>query len=276
MSFHPEYDSAFLELAPRERIAALLDPGDVCVELLGPFDRIASPWLSQSNLVAQADDGVAVIRGCIDGKEVVAIAIEPSFEGGSIGEVGGAKIASALELAAESSCAGRPVAALLLLETGGVRLNEANLGLSAIADIQRAMLELRELAPIVSVVAGPVGCFGGMSLAAALSTYVLGTRYGRFGMNGPEVIEQEAGPAEMDASDREAVWSIYGCEARERSGFIDALVPATSRSLAQAVRAALHGTLPRARRVPAAERLSSLQHSLNVLSAKEAKHVPLA
>jgi len=126
-----------------------------------------------------------------------------------------------------------------LLETGGVRLGEANLGLAAIAEIQRGILELRELAPVIAVVAGPVGCFGGMSLAAALCTQIIGTKYGRLGMNGPEVIEQEAGPEELDASDREAIWKTYGCEARFAAGLIDALVPANAASLAQAVHAAL-------------------------------------
>ncbi len=57
----------------------------------------------------------------------MALSIEGAFQGGSIGEVSGAKIAGALELALRDCEAGQPVWPILLLETGGVRLQEANL-----------------------------------------------------------------------------------------------------------------------------------------------------
>lgn len=227
--------TGLLELSPRERLAALLD-GHYFAELAGPFDRIHSPWLLTQGIVPQSDDGVIVVRGTLEGKEIVGIAIEGSFEGGSIGEVGGAKIATALELAAESCRKGRPVAALLLLETGGVRLQESILGLAAIAAIQSAIIELRELAAVVAVVAGPVGCFGGMSLAAELCTYIVGTPHGRLGMNGPEVIEQEAGADEIDSGDRELIWQIVGCEARMRDGWIDTFVQDEIQDISRAIR----------------------------------------
>ena len=226
------------ELSPRERLAALFDMGSL-VELAGPFDRIRSPWLAEQGMISQADDGTVVVHGRIDQRDVVAVAIDHRHEGGSIGEVGGAKIVAALHLAAQSCRSGRPTAALLLLETGGVRLQEATLGLAAIAEIHQAIVELRELAPVLAVIAGPTGCFGGMSLAAALCTKILATRHGRLGMNGAEVIEQEAGPQELDASDRELVWRLIGSEARLRDGFIDALFEDDTKALADAVRAAL-------------------------------------
>jgi malonate decarboxylase beta subunit len=230
--------STFQELSARERLAALLDGGQFR-ELVGPFDRVGSPWLEPQGLVPQSDDGVVVVRGKTSGHAIVAIAIEAAFEGGSVGEVGGAKIAAALELAAESCRADDPIAALLLLESGGVRLQEANLGLAGIARIQSAIVGLRELAPVVAVVAGPTGCFGGMSLAATLCTWIIGTAHGRLGMNGPEVIEQEAGPDELDATDRELIWKLIGCEARYRQGLIDAFVADNAPSIAKAIGAAL-------------------------------------
>jgi len=234
----PDIQGSFQELSPRERLAALLDLGHFR-ELAGPFDRIGSPWLQQQGLVPQSDDGVIAVRGSVDGHAVVAIAIEGGFEGGSIGEVGGAKIATALELAAESSRLGQPVAALLLLETGGVRLQEATLGLAAIAAIHTAILNLSAYVPVIAVIAGPVGCFGGMSLAAQLCTHIIGTPYGRLGMNGPEVIEQEAGADEIDASDRELIWQLVGCEARFRDGWIDTFVPDDLSALAAAIHSAV-------------------------------------
>ena len=90
---------SFIELGARERARALLDAGTMR-ELIGPFDRLASPWLAAQGVVTQADDGVVVARGRIDGQSAVVLAIEGAYQGGSMGEVGGAKIAGALELAA--------------------------------------------------------------------------------------------------------------------------------------------------------------------------------
>ncbi|WP_288454279.1 biotin-independent malonate decarboxylase subunit beta [uncultured Acinetobacter sp.] len=214
---------SFIELGARERAKALLDAGTFR-ELLDPFSRVMSPWLIQQNIVPQADDGVVVAKGHLEDRPVVIVAIEGGFQGGSLGEVGGAKIASALELAVEDNQKGIPTAAILLLETGGVRLQEANLGLAAIAEIQAAIVALRQYQPVIAVIAGSVGCFGGMSIAAALCSYLIMTQEGRLGLNGPQVIEQEAGVNEYDSKDRPFIWSITGGEQRVKTGLADAFV----------------------------------------------------
>lgn len=213
---------SFIELSARNRAKALLDK-DSFRELLGPFDRIMSPWLEPQGIVPQADDGMVVARGTIDGKETVVIAIEGAFQGGSMGEVSGAKMAAALELAAEDCRQGKPVQAVLCLETGGVRLQEANLGLAAIADIHAAIVDLRRYVPVIGVIAGTVGCFGGMSIAAGLCSYLVVTREARLGLNGPQVIEQEAGVAEYDSKNKPFIWQMTGGEIRTRVGFTDRL-----------------------------------------------------
>lgn len=212
---------SFTELGARQRARALLDAGSFR-ELFDPFAGVQSPWLERQGIVPQADDGVVVARGLLDGQPAVLAAIEGAFQGGSLGEVSGAKIAGALELAAEDNRNGVPTRALLLLETGGVRLQEANLGLAAIAEIQAAIVDLQRYQPVVAVIAGPVGCFGGMSIAAGLCSYVLVTREARLGLNGPQVIEQEAGIAEYDSRDRPFIWSLTGGEQRFASGLADA------------------------------------------------------
>lgn len=141
-----------------------------------------------------------------------------------MGEVSGAKMAAALELAAEDNRNGIPTQAVLCLETGGVRLQEANLGLAAIADIHAAIVDLRRYTPVVGIIAGTVGCFGGMSIAAALCSYLIVTREARLGLNGPQVIEQEAGIEEYDSRNRPFIWSMTGGEIRAASGLVDALV----------------------------------------------------
>lgn len=213
----------FIDLSARKRIAALLDDGSMR-ELLTPFDRVTSPWLEKQGIVPQFDDGVVIARGTLNGTSVVAAAIEGGFQGGSLGEVGGAKIAGALELAVEENRRGNPTAAVLMLETGGVRLQEANLGLAAIAEIQSAIVELRQYQPVIAVVTGPVGCFGGMSITAGLCSYLVITREGRLGLNGPQVIEQEAGAVEYDSRDRGQIWGLTGGIQRHATGLVDAFV----------------------------------------------------
>jgi malonate decarboxylase beta subunit len=228
---------SFIELSARERAAAVLDEGTFR-ELLGPFDRIESPWLPLQGIVCQADDGAVIARGTIDGEPAVVAAIESAFQGGSIGEVSGSKIAAALELALADCERGKIVRPVILFETGGVRLQEANLGLAVIAEIQSAIVALRAHVPVVGVIAGMVGCFGGMSLAAALCSTLVMTKQGRLGMNGPEVIEQEAGIEELDSSDRRQVWQLIGGEQRTQTGFADALVEDAVDDVRVAVRAA--------------------------------------
>jgi malonate decarboxylase beta subunit len=214
---------SFIELTARERAKSLFDSG-TGRELIGPFDRIESPWLAMQGVTPQADDGCIVMRGTIGGNQAVVIAFNGSFQGGGIGEVSGAKLTAALDLACRDSENGQPTGAVLLLETGGVRLQEANLGLAAVAEIISSIIALRAHAPVISVIAGPVGCFGGMSLAAGVSSYIVMTREGRLGLNGPEVIEEESGVGEFDASDRALIWSIYGGQQRYSQGLIDVLV----------------------------------------------------
>ncbi|CAM4105130.1 biotin-independent malonate decarboxylase subunit beta [Acinetobacter pragensis] len=234
---------SFIELGARERVRTLLDDGTFR-ELLDPFARVMSPWLIQQNIVPQADDGVVVAKGTLQNRPVVAIAIEGVFQGGSLGEVGGAKIAGALELAVEDNQKGIPTAAILLLETGGVRLQEANLGLAAIAEIQAAIVALRQYQPVVAVIAGSVGCFGGMSIAAALCSYLIMTQEGRLGLNGPQVIEQEAGLQEYDSKDRPFIWSISGGEQRVASGLADAFVDDDREQIRQQILTYLSQGLP--------------------------------
>jgi malonate decarboxylase beta subunit len=234
---------SFIELNARERAQCLMD-SDSWRELVGPFDRIESPWLPAQGIAPQSDDGCVVLKGTVAGEAVVVIALEGGFQAGSMGEVSGAKMSTALDLAAQDSQNGTKTTAILLLETGGVRLQEANLGLAVVAEVMASMLALRRHAPIITVIAGTVGCFGGMSLAAGLSSYLVMTREARLGLNGPEVIEQESGLEEFDSSDHALVWAIDGGEQRVAMGVADELVLDDVRSIAAAVRRYVAAGLP--------------------------------
>jgi malonate decarboxylase beta subunit len=255
----PLLRDSFIELPARERARSLLDAGTFR-ELLGPFDKIESPWLPLQGVVCQADDGCVIARGTLDGEPAVIAAIESAFQGGSIGEVSGSKIAAALDMALRDCERGKIVRPVVLFETGGVRLQEANLGLAVIAEIQAAIVALRRHVPVVGVIAGMVGCFGGMSLAAALCSYLVVTKQARLGMNGPEVIEQEAGIEELDASDRRRVWQLIGGEQRTAAALADQRVDDD----VDALRAAVHSAF--ARGVPAAHRSEQVDTFLERLA----------
>ena len=242
---------SFIELNARERAEILFDTG-TSRELAGPFDRMESPWLAMQGVTPQADDGCVVMKGRISGQSTVVIALEGAFQGGSLGEVSGEKLTAALDLACADNEKGIRTNAVMLLETGGVRLQEANLGLASIAEIMASILVLRRHVPVICIIAGTVGCFGGMSLAAGLASYVVMTREARLGMNGPEVIEQTSGVEEFDSSDRALIWAIHGGEQRFAMGLADALVEDDAQQMVEAIQSFI------AKGVPAVHRSSEI------------------
>jgi malonate decarboxylase beta subunit len=259
--------TSFVELDARARARALLDPGTFR-EVIDPFSRLESPWLAAQSIVPERDDGAVIVRGRLDGEPAVIVALQGAFQAGSLGEVSGAKIAGALELALadhEQGIATRPV---LLAESGGVRLQEAHLGLAAAAEIGAAIVALRARIPVVLVTAGPVGCFGGMGLCAGLCSHLIVTREARLGLNGPEVIEQEHGIEELDARDRPLVWSLTGGEQRHATGLADALVDDDVEAMREAVRE------PFRRGRPTEPRSAQVQRFLELIAAIDPSEPP--
>jgi len=61
---------SFIELDARARAQSLMDPGS-WRELVGPFDRIESPWLPLQQIAPQSDDGCVVLKGAIAGTPTV-------------------------------------------------------------------------------------------------------------------------------------------------------------------------------------------------------------
>jgi biotin-independent malonate decarboxylase beta subunit len=118
---------SYYEATSRERLAGILDSGSFR-EILPPTARTLSPHLQALDLPAAFDDGVVIGAGRLDGLSVLIAAQEGGFMGGAVGEVQGAKIVGLLERARNERAAG----VVLLLESGGVRLQEANAGLIAV------------------------------------------------------------------------------------------------------------------------------------------------
>lgn len=198
--------TSYYEASARTRVAVLLDPGSFR-EILPPAARVTSPHLTQLGTPAAFDDGIIVGEGLLAGQAVLIAAQEGGFMGGAVGEVHGAKLTGLLERAVLT----RPAAVLLLVESGGVRLHEANAGLIAVSEIMRAVLAARAAGvPVLVLDGGQFGCFGGMGIAARLCDAVIISEEGRLGLSGPEVIETTCGVEEFDSRDRALVWRTVG------------------------------------------------------------------
>jgi len=222
--------SSYLESNARERVQRLFDAGSF-QEFLPPAARVISPHLGQLDAPVSFDDGVVVGSALLGGQPVLAAAQEGGFMGGAVGEVHGAKLVGLLRRA----IAERPAAVLLLLETGGVRLHEANAGLIAVSEVMRAVLDARAAGiPVVSLVGGSNGCFGGMGIVARCTNSIVMSEEGRLAMSGPEVIETAGGVEEFDSRDRALVWRTTGGKHRYLLGDCQAIVPDTVAAFRQA------------------------------------------
>lgn len=215
--------NSFVELNGRQRAFSLLDE-NTGREIVGPEFDFISPHLEPQNIVPESDDGVIIAKGKLDGKAAVIISIEGGFQGGGIGEVSGAKIVAALEKTLEDNKSGIKEYPVIVLDTGGVRLQEANYGLLSISEIQNAVIALKEYVPVIGIVPGRVGSFGGMSITSAILSYLITTPKARIALNGPEVIEQEAGVREFDSSDKNLIWDTLGTRQRVETGIADEVV----------------------------------------------------
>lgn len=254
--------NSFVECRGRERARVLLDE-NTFREFLDPFEGFESPHLEQQGIVPQSDDGVVIGKGELHGHPVVVISIEGSFQGGGIGEVSGAKIAGVLEKVLEETKSGNKIYPIFIFDTGGVRLQEANYGLLSIAEIGAAIVALREFVPVIGIIPGKIGAFGGMSINAGLCSTLIMTQEGRLGLNGPEVIEQEAGIQEFDSTDRQLIWNTIGGKQRVASGFADIEVDDDIRSFRQAIEAEIQKGNPERPRSAQVERYFSFIGSVN-------------
>ncbi|MNR79313.1 Malonyl-S-ACP:biotin-protein carboxyltransferase MADC [compost metagenome] len=216
---------SFLERTARQRVADLLD-SDSFSEILPPSERHYSPHLPVLGQSVAFDDGIVIGSGLLSGAKVLIAAQEPAFMGGSVGEIHGAKLTGLLELAVKQAAGPqRPAAVLLLLDTGGVRLHEANAGLIAISEIQRAVFEVRHAGiPVIVLIGGSNGCYGGIGIVAKCCDHMIISEEGRLSVSGPEVIEAAKGVEEFDARDRALVWRTMGGKHRYLMGDADLIV----------------------------------------------------
>ncbi|MGM8900623.1 carboxyl transferase domain-containing protein, partial [Psychrobacter sp. 1Y4] len=141
---------SFYEKTARNRIASIVDKGSF-QEILKPGSIPVSPNLASLDIVGSFDDGVIIGQATIQDQPIYMIAQEGKFMGGAVGEIHGAKIVGTLLKAIED----KPKAVVFFVDSGGVRLHEANAGLITISEIMRAMLKVRDAGiPIITVIGG--------------------------------------------------------------------------------------------------------------------------
>ena len=251
----------YFEASARARVAGLADEGSF-VEFCPPGLRHTSPHLARLDAPVAFDDGVVVGAAALAGRPVLIAAQEGRFNGGAVGEVHGAKIRGLLERARRD----QPAAVLLLVDSGGVRLHEANAGLIAMSEIMRALLAAQAAGvPVIALVGGSCGAFGGMGIVTRLCDAVIMSEEGRLGLSGPEVIETVKGVGEFDSRDRSLVWRVTGGKLRRALGEASMLVDDD----VAAFRAAAASCLDHLHRAPAD--LEALQAAQAELEARRSR-----
>jgi malonate decarboxylase beta subunit len=227
-------EADWYEASARERVAGLLDPNSFS-EFLDPAERAMSQHLAQFGLTGAFDDGMIVGRGQLARQGVFIAAQEGRFLGGAFGEVHGAKLVGLLRAACEGASNGGPKAVLLLLDTGGVRLQEANAGELAISEIIRGIINARSAGiAVVALIGGRSGAFGGGGIVTACCSRIVVSEHARISVSGPEVIETNKGVEEFDSKDRALVWRITGGRTRLLLGGADSYVKGSIRDFREA------------------------------------------
>src|SRR6516165_6551917 len=155
---------------PRERLAALFDPGTLELLPAGGDER--------GEVVA----GVGLVHGA----GAVAFASDPRIQGGAMGGVGCAAI-----VAAYTEAVSRGVPIVGLWHSGGARLAEGVASLHAVGTVFAAMTAASGRVPQISVVLGPAA--GGAAYGPALTDVVILSGQGRIFVTGPDVVRSVTG-----------------------------------------------------------------------------------
>jgi acetyl-CoA/propionyl-CoA carboxylase carboxyl transferase subunit len=153
---------------PLSRLSRLLDDG----------------WLAP--LHPPDSSNVQTVRGRIGNIDVIAYCTDGSTMGGALGQLGGQRIAAAIDLAVRERC---PV--IGLWHSGGAQLAEGISSLDGIGRVFAAMIGASGRVPQISVVLGTAA--GGAAYGAALTDLVIMAPEGRMFVTGPSVIRSVTG-----------------------------------------------------------------------------------
>ncbi len=183
-----------MRLAARQRLELFLDP-DNRIEIgadVEPVDRLKfkdskkyKDRLSAAQKTTDEKDALIAIKGQVNGLDLVAVAFEFNFMGGSMGAVVGERFVRAANVALEQK-----IPLICFAASGGARMQEALFSLMQMAKTSAALEKLKEAGiPYISVLTDPV--FGGVSASLAmLGDLNVAEPNALIGFAGPRVIEQ--------------------------------------------------------------------------------------
>ena len=146
-----------------KRIASLLDDNSFVEIGAGITARSTDFNMEPKEAVA---DGVVTGYGLIDGNLVYVYSQDSAVLGGSVGEMHAKKIVNLYDLALK---VGAPV--IGLIDSAGLRLNEATDALAAFGAIYKAQAMASGVIPQISAVFGK--CGGGLAVVAGMSDFTI-------------------------------------------------------------------------------------------------------
>ena len=166
-------------VSSRSRIMKLLDDNS--------FVEIGSYVTARStdfNMKAQETpgDGVVTGYGTIEGILVYVYSQDSTVLGGAIGEMHAKKITAMYDMAERM---GAPV--IGLLDSAGLRLQEASDALGAFGSIYQAQAKASGVVPQITAVFG--NCGGGLAVASAMSDFVFMEKDAKMFVNSPNALE---------------------------------------------------------------------------------------
>jgi acetyl-CoA carboxylase carboxyltransferase component len=185
------------KLGPLQRLETLCDPGSI--QLIR--GEATSRRMGDR---ARAGDGVLAATGRVDGRPIACFAQDPTYLGGSLGEVHADTIVRALSVAERARI---PVVGFV--ESAGARLQEGVAALCGYGRIFRAHTLLSGVVPQISVICGASA--GGGSYAPALTDFVVMTERASMFLTGPGVVREVTGE-DVDAA------ALGGPKVHDRNG----------------------------------------------------------
>lgn len=151
------------------------------------------------------NDALVVMKGTLEGSEVVASAFEFGFLGGSMGSVVGEKFFQAVQHSIN-----KKTPFVCFSSSGGARMQEGLVSLMQMAKTSSAIDQLREEGlPFISVLTDPTT--GGVSASLAmLGDIIIAEPDALIGFAGPRVIEQTVGAVLPDGFQKSEFLLTHG------------------------------------------------------------------
>lgn len=141
--------------------------------------------LKAAKRATNSEDALVCYRGTVHGIDMVAVAFNMDFMGGSMGSVVGEKFTRAAQLALDNN-----LALVCFSASGGARMQEGLVSLMQMAKTSAILAKLKDAAiPFISVLTDPT--FGGVSASLAmLGDVIVAEPKALIGFAGPRVIQQ--------------------------------------------------------------------------------------